>query len=728
MKKKLRIALLNIHGLLKGSGLEIGRDSDNGGQTKYLYELAEALSQHEHVEHVHIFTRLIDDPELSPEYATPIEILNEKLDIRRIAFGGKRYKMKEQLWEHLDDFVNGAVQHIKAHNIFPDWIHSHYGDAGYCAVELSTILNVPFAHTGHSLGMHKQSKLLATGMTPDEAEKKFKFSHRIMAEEAVLAMSEFIVTSTEQEISTYDVYENCALAQYNVLPPGIDTTKFTPYYQKEFKDKGHQQEELQRKYWVSESIEKFLSNPHKPVIMALSRPDRRKNLNYLIEVYGKDKELQSLANLVIFAGIRKDINTMPPSEKEVLTNILLSMDKYDLYGKLAIPKKHDVENEVATIYKYCAEKRGVFVNLTDHENFGLTLIEAASTGLPVVATKNGGPAEIIPKCENGFLVDPNNFDEIKSSLVEVLTREEKWKNFSNNGILNVQKYFSWESHVDTYMKWVTENLENSRGIGIKKKKYPEVNTGRLRNNINKLFATDIDGTLISPEHDHPGIERLKKYLENRSKNTAFALATGRNLPLVREVLEDFDLPIPDVVISSVGTEIHYLSESHEFVQDKGWAKYLSSRWDREAIATRLSSIPWLTLQEEEAQNPFKISYYYKEGNFNEDQIRQVLGRLYPQVSVIPSHGTYLDILPKRASKGNAIKFLCQKWSIPMQNVYAAGDSGNDLDMFRGPIKGIVVGNRSPELKDLNPKKNLYLATSFAAEGICEGLEHYGYKL
>ena len=94
MMTKLRISLINIHGLLKGSGLEIGRDADNGGQTKYVYELAEFLSQHEAVEHVDLFTRLIDDPNLSPEYAVPIEAVNEKLDIRRIPFLGKKYNPK----------------------------------------------------------------------------------------------------------------------------------------------------------------------------------------------------------------------------------------------------------------------------------------------------------------------------------------------------------------------------------------------------------------------------------------------------------------------------------------------------------------------------------------------------------------------------------------------------------------------------------------------------------
>ena len=120
---------------------------------------------------------------------------------------------------------------------------------------------------------------------------------------------------------------------------------------------------------MAETISKFLINPHKPFILALSRPDRHKNLHTLIEVYGKDKELQSIANLVIFAGIRKDISQMPESEKDVFRDLLLLMDKYDLYGKMAIPKKHDVENEVYYL-SYAAEKRGVFVNLALHETSG----------------------------------------------------------------------------------------------------------------------------------------------------------------------------------------------------------------------------------------------------------------------------------------------------------------------------------------------------------------------
>ncbi|MNV95888.1 Mannosylfructose-phosphate phosphatase [compost metagenome] len=101
-----------------------------------------------------------------------------------------------------------------------------------------------------------------------------------------------------------------------------------------------------------------------------------------------------------------------------------------------------------------------------------------------------------------------------------------------------------------------------------------------------------------------------------------------------------------------------------------------------------------------------------------------MGTGWYKVNIIPSHGQFLDFIPKRASKGNAIKFLCRKWAIPLSHVIAAGDSGNDVDMFRGPVKGIIVGNRSAELADYETTKSIYVAKSSASEGILEGLKHY----
>jgi len=43
---------------------------------------------------------------------------------------------------------------------------------------------------------------------------------------------------------------------------------------------------------------RFFSNPHKPTILALSRPDHKKNVTTLVKAFGECQPLRELANLV----------------------------------------------------------------------------------------------------------------------------------------------------------------------------------------------------------------------------------------------------------------------------------------------------------------------------------------------------------------------------------------------------------------------------------------------
>ncbi|MEZ4765788.1 MAG: HAD family hydrolase [Calditrichia bacterium] len=87
---------------------------------------------------------------------------------------------------------------------------------------------------------------------------------------------------------------------------------------------------------------------------------------------------------------------------------------------------------------------------------------------------------------------------------------------------------------------------------------------------------------------------------------------------------------------------------------------------------------------------------------------------------------FLDILPYRASKGKAIRYLSYKWNIPLNHILVAGDSDNDEDMLRGEMLGIVVGNHHPDLDKLRGLKNIYFAKNAFAAGILEGFNHYGF--
>lgn len=93
-------------------------------------------------------------------------------------------------------------------------------------------------------------------------------------------------------------------------------------------------------------------------------------------------------------------------------------------------------------------------------------------------------------------------------------------------------------------------------------------------------------------------------------------------------------------------------------------------------------------------------------------------------NLIYSHQKYLDILPFRASKGKAIRYLSYKWEIPLQNFLVCGDSGNDEEMLRGEPKAVVVGNFSPELKKLKGMKNIYFSNNRYAAGIIDAIEKY----
>jgi len=66
-----------------------------------------------------------------------------------------------------------------------------------------------------------------------------------------------------------------------------------------------------RHSWL-QSIFKFLQNPRKPVILAMSRPDAKKNLTTLVKAFGENETLKKLANLVL-------IMVPPPLKRTHLT-------------------------------------------------------------------------------------------------------------------------------------------------------------------------------------------------------------------------------------------------------------------------------------------------------------------------------------------------------------------------------------------------------------------------
>ena len=194
------VLMLSVHGLIRGVDLELGRDADTGGQTKYVVDLARALARSDEVEQVDLVTRRISDPAVSSDYAQEVEPLCDKARIVRVDAGPEGYIAKEQLWDHLDSLMDNLVTWLNGQPRIPDFIHSHYADAGYVAVRLSNLFGVPLIHTGHSLGRDKRKRLLARGLSRETIEQTYNVERRIDAEEEFLANADLFVTSTHNEI------------------------------------------------------------------------------------------------------------------------------------------------------------------------------------------------------------------------------------------------------------------------------------------------------------------------------------------------------------------------------------------------------------------------------------------------------------------------------------------------------------------------------------------------
>ena len=700
-KHPLYIALISVHGLIRGSELELGRDADTGGQTKYVVELARALGERPDVEKVVLLTRRIIDSEISPDYAEPMEPLSEKACIVRIECGEQKYLPKELLWDSLENFSDNALSYLKHQGRLPDIIHSHYADAGYVGSRLSHQLGIPLVHTGHSLGRSKRKQLLASGVKRSEIETTYKISRRIEAEETTLGVAERVITSTQQEIEQqYGLYDFYQPERMRVVPPGTDLGKFFPPQGNE-KNSG-----------IATELNRFLQQPNKPIILALSRPDPRKNIVALIEAYGESPQLQQVANLVIVAGNRDDIQDMESTSSTVLNDILLTIDKYDLYGKVAYPKHHKAD-EVAILYRIAADSRGVFVNPALTEPFGLTLIEAAACGLPIVATEDGGPIDIIKNCQNGYLINPLDKASMAETILLALTDKLEWRRLAKNGIQGVRRHYSWQAHVEKYLSMIRPLVEKTEPVTI-------INL-RRRSDVyrNRALFTSIDLNMIGDPDALPVF--LQSMQENR-KSTIFGIATGRLLDDALAKLRQYNIPIPDVLITGQGTQIHY---APNLTRSDVWERHIKHQWNPQAIKDILAEMPGLTLQPKINQSTFKISYYVDHSLANIKEIRQTLLRNEQAVNTIFCFGQFLDVVPVRASKGLALRWSAEQLGFALENTLVTGVTGADSDMLLGNTLGAVVDDHHlDELSDLSNIDNIYFSKKHHAAGILEAIDHY----
>ncbi len=424
---------------------------DFGGQLVYVKELAMAMVDAGH--NADIVTRQIIDPEW-PEFSTAIDYFETHapdLRIVRIPCGGPAFLAKEQLWDHLPEFIERTIR-FYGHNL-PDFITTHYADGGLCGVLMQAATGLGFTFTGHSLGAQKLDKLGTDSSNVDEMEAKFAFSRRIDAERLAMERAFKIITSTKQErIEQYahPLYRGAVDTndeqKFSVIPPGVNVRMFNT-------------EGSEADLGVEKKLRESLKNPDLPHLLISSRIDEKKNIGNAVAAYCGCPGIHRRAGLAICArGIDdpyEEIDSLGQEEQQVLQPILDTINAADLRERvefLNIPS----QAELAATYRYFARRRSIFVLPSVYEPFGLAPIEAAACGLACVATKNGGPSEIFED-GSGVLVDPFDVPDIARGLLEGLSRQEE---LAERGRLRVLSKYTWEKTAALYLEVIREGVES----------------------------------------------------------------------------------------------------------------------------------------------------------------------------------------------------------------------------------------------------------------------------
>ncbi|MBI2377670.1 MAG: HAD-IIB family hydrolase [Deltaproteobacteria bacterium] len=239
----------------------------------------------------------------------------------------------------------------------------------------------------------------------------------------------------------------------------------------------------------------------------------------------------------------------------------------------------------------------------------------------------------------------------------------------------------------------------------------------------RIFCSDLDGTLIG----NP--EATRRFAETWSSISTelrplLVYATGRLLPDARALVASSALPQPDYLIAGVGTEIHSARDDRVM---REYSESFERDWDLPTIERVTSEVPGTVRQPPEFIGSFKSSWYLRHASGDViAELRQRLRAAGLDVTVVYSSLRDLDILPKNASKGAALGWLAARLGVDTAELLVAGDSGNDGSMFELPgARGIVVENSHPELYELVVKRPVFCASQVMADGVVEGLLHFG---
>ncbi|AJA47337.1 putative phosphatase HI [Clostridium pasteurianum DSM 525 = ATCC 6013] len=261
----------------------------------------------------------------------------------------------------------------------------------------------------------------------------------------------------------------------------------------------------------------------------------------------------------------------------------------------------------------------------------------------------------------------------------------------------------------------------------------------------KMICLDIDGTLLNSRHQISKITKEVIKTVSNDKKIPVILVSARMPKGILFLQEELQIKQSIIcysgalildesrdVLSKKIISVYDLEKLYKLVQCEKvhMSLYKDDEWYIEGMdywAKQESDITNITpnivdfselikLWKKERTGPNKILCMSEAGRIN--SLKEKIGDY--DLNIYPSKPTYLEIMPKEASKTSAIDVLRRKFNIKQEEILAMGDNYNDMDMIEYAGLGIAMGNAPDKVKECANK----IALTNDEDGVAEAIREF----